>query len=210
MSVQRLASLSIRTNQSSEVRRVPLRSRVRRPKNRGGGIGVFEIIGDDPDRAAIRVAQCVVEVETVGAVSTRCDLNPSTLTMSCASVLWWPVRPRIRTTGLRDTPGAPYPQADSRLTVLKPYRTVAAEESNTTELVPTLTLDRSNVDTRADFERANPATNNVARTTNAKGLAMVTDALAAQAPRRGDGHQAPSPLPPCGRAECPCAADRLA
>ena len=40
------------------------------------------------------------------------------------------------------------------LTVLKPYQAVAADESNTNELVPTLTVDRSAAETRADFERA--------------------------------------------------------
>lgn len=84
-----------------------------------------------------------------------------------ASVLWWPVRPGIRTTGFRDTPGAPYPQANSRLTVLKPYRTVAADESNTNELVPLLTLDRSAVDTGADFEHA-IRQRSVARTQNTR------------------------------------------
>jgi hypothetical protein len=126
-----------------------------------------------------------------------------------ASVLWWPVRPGIRTAGLRDAPGAPYPQADSRLTVLKPYRAVAADESNTNERVPTLTLDRSNVDTRVRFRTGKPGHRQRGHDKERQGLAMMTEVLAAQAPRRGNRHQAPSPLPSCGRAECRCAAELL-
>ena len=110
-----------------------------------------------------------------------------------ASVMLWPVLPGIRTTGLRDAPGAPYPQADSRLAVLKPYRAVAADESNTNELVLTLTVDRSAMDTRADFERATPAT--VRGQDRTPGLAVMTDALEAQAPGRGDGLRSLSPMP---------------